>query len=188
MVAPVCRVGLGDLHEEHAALKSSFKGKLRGCRGAEEKRIYQWLCRHASDLDPASMLAQQLATVDAFVSKSEASLLQELQLQAHWAASKLDVLRSGSGCGIKEKLRVLCCAEECQIYDWLRQHASELEPASLLAQHLVDCGRLLYQLTPKEKMPLAYAAGAAAPGHACSASDAALEAIRGHPGAKAARQ
>ena len=26
MVAPVCHVGLGDLHEEHAALKSSAAG------------------------------------------------------------------------------------------------------------------------------------------------------------------
>ena len=42
-----------------------FKGKLRQWQSAEEQRIYSWLYKHARDLDPASILAQQLATVDA---------------------------------------------------------------------------------------------------------------------------
>ena len=33
--------------------------------GPEKSWIYSWLGRHASDLEQASMLAQQLATVDA---------------------------------------------------------------------------------------------------------------------------
>ena len=40
---------------------------------AEHSRIYQWLYRHASDLEPGSLLAQQLAIVDTMVTKSEAA-------------------------------------------------------------------------------------------------------------------
>ena len=107
---------------------------------------------------------------------------------AQWAVAKLEVLRSRRGSGFKEKLRVLCCAEERQIYEWLRQHASALEPASLLAQHLLECGSLLYKLTPKEKMLLDYTAGPAAPSHARQAAEPDAEAIGEHVGAKAACQ
>ena len=167
---------------------SGFKQKLRQRWGADESRIYKWLCMHASNLDPSSVLAQQLATLDAFVRRSDDALMQELQVHAHWVASKLDVLRSRSGCGVKEKLRVLGCAEERQIYEWLRQHASAQEPASLLAQHLVECGCLLYQLTAKEMMPLDYTVGAAAPAHARQDAEPDVEAIGEHVGAKAACQ
>ena len=60
----------------------SFKGKLRAKQSPDENRIYKWLHNHACDLEPGSLLAQQLAIVDAFVTKSEAALLQEYRLHA----------------------------------------------------------------------------------------------------------
>ena len=67
--------------------------------------------------------------------KDSSRLLLDFQAHMRWAASNLDVLRSRSGTGFKEKLRQ-STPEETRIYNWLSLHASDLEPSSLLAQQL----------------------------------------------------
>ena len=161
------------------------------------------------------MLAQQLAIVDAFVTKSgahagaqrcswfrwpylcendaipprakfcmaccrirqgkkvSADLLQEFQVHAQWAASKIDVLRSRSGGGFKGKLREGQSAEEQRIYNWLYKHARDLEPASMLAQQLATVDAFV---TKSEAALLQEYQVHAAPTHAASAADAAVEA------------
>ena len=59
-----------------------LKRKLRQRESKEECRIYQWLYYHACDLEPGSLLAQQLAIVEAFLTKSVDALLQEYQEHA----------------------------------------------------------------------------------------------------------
>ena len=100
-----------------------FKGKLRQWQSAEEQRIYSWLYKHARDLEPASILAQQLATVDAFVTKSEADLLQEYQLHAalgHAASAADAPVEAGEHagtCSWMAKLLATCTEQEVLQHD-----------------------------------------------------------------------
>ena len=63
---------VSNLHLLRSRSGRGFKEKLRPSLSAEEKRIYNWFYRHACDWEPVSLLAQQLASVEAFVTKSEA--------------------------------------------------------------------------------------------------------------------
>ena len=73
---------VSNLHLLRSRSGRGFKEKLRPSLSAEEKRIYNWFYRHPCDWELGSLLAQQLAIVDAFVTKSEAALLQEYRLHA----------------------------------------------------------------------------------------------------------
>ena len=77
--------------------------------------------------------------------KNWVRLLLDFQVHARWAASNLDVLRSRSGTGLKEKLRQHCSPDEGRVYQWLHLHASDLEPASLLSQQLATVDAFVTQ-------------------------------------------
>ena len=99
--------------------------------------------------------------------------MHEFQLHARWAASKLDVLRSRSGSGFKEKLLPSLSAEEKRIYNWFYRHACDWEPVSLLAQQLAIVDAFV---TKSEAALLQEYQAHAAPVHAASAADVAVEA------------
>ena len=105
--------------------------------------------------------------------KDSADLLQDFQVHAQWAASNLDVLRSRSGGSFKGKLRASQSKDESRIYYWLHRHACDLETGSLLAQQLAIVDAFV---TKSEDALLQEYQAHAAPVHAASAADAAVEA------------
>ena len=105
--------------------------------------------------------------------KDSVVLLQDFRLFAQWAVSKLEVLRSRRGSGFKEKLRTQCGVEERSIYDWLRKFANDLEPGSMLEQQLAIVDAFV---TKSEAALLQEYQVHAAPSHAASAADGAVEA------------